>query len=574
MRLSQKIRLGLLFILGMFVFVVLGQKVLAQNVADIDTEEINIKRNGQELRTRVVKELTGKLGKPVRSGSIIVKFKGGSNLIGRTQSHLRAGAKATENLFLKDTVRVQVSTEKVAQALETYKNDPNVEYVSEDGIVKAVSLPNDPRFSEQWGITKINAPSAWDISKGLSNIRIAILDCGIYDSASSLLSSDGKKGHPDVRNKVISRINFTTSRNTDDYCNHGTHVAGIASATTNNGVGVAGAGYNASIANVKVLADNGSGTFGWIINGVLWAAGCDTNPCGQRRAEVINMSLGSIGSCDPLVQAAIDKAWGQGLVIVAAGGNNNTNGAITPANCNNVIGVGASDQNDNKANFSNYGNDIDVAAPGVSILSGNYVGGYSYFSGTSMASPFVAGEAGLLLATSYGSNNQTVVERIFQSANNSYLAGSIHGRIDLEKSVTGSSPNPTVTPTATLTPTPTSSISPTPTNSPTSIPTPTSTPTSAPTPTPILNSCTAPVIVSKNDTSPSGGGTVSFSWNPINGATNYRIQRQVGNLWIVVLTTSNTSFSGVDSFTDPNWRVYVNSGTCTPIPGPAIIFDP
>jgi len=268
-------------------------------------------------------------------------------------------------LYLDDTRRVQVHEKDTLQALFLYKKNPAVEYAVPDRIINVLFTPNDPRLSEQWGMGKINAPSAWEITTGSSVVRVAIIDCGIYDSTSKYISPDGKPGHPDIRDKVVNRINFTTSSNTDDFCNHGTHVAGIAAASTNNGIGVAGVGYNAKIVNVKVLGDNGSGSFSWILNGILWAAGCDTNPCGSRRAEIINMSLGATGSCDPLMQAAINKAWSQGLVIVAAAGNNGANGAIMPANCNNVIGVAASDSNDAKAGFSNFGTGVDVAAPGV-----------------------------------------------------------------------------------------------------------------------------------------------------------------------------------------------------------------
>lgn len=347
----------------------------------------------------------------------------------------------------------------------------------------------------------------------------------------------------------MDRINFTTSHDADDFCNHGTHVAGISAASTNNGIGVTGVGYNANIVNVKVLGDNGSGTFGWVINGILWAAGCETNPCGPRRAEVINMSLGATGSCDPLVQEAIDKAWSQGMVIVAAAGNSGASGATTPANCNNVIGVAASDQNDAKASFSNFGASVDVAAPGVNILSTDYVGGYSYFSGTSMASPHVAGLAALIWSTAYNTGNQAVVNRIYQTANKNVLAGSTYGRIDAYSSVVSGSITPTLTPTSTPLPSPTPSVVP--------------------------SSCTAPIIIIHSDTNPTGGGTVSFTWNSVTGATRYRVQRQRSDgIWSTRSTTNLTSFTGSDGSNDPNWQVFVFSGNCTPIPGPATVFNP
>ena len=374
----------LLFIFGLvFIFAHQGS-VVAQTTNTEDTQEITVRRDGQSIRTRVLKEVLDPFGRPARSGSLLVKFKSNVPKFISDQINQNAGAEASESLYLKNTLRIRVPETIIANAISVYRQNPLVEYVAEDRIVRALLTPNDPRFSEQWGMAKINTPQGWDISTSSGATRVAILDCGVYDSASTYVNPDGQVGHPDVRDKVVSRINFTTAFDADDFCNHGTHVAGIASAATNNSIGVAGVGYNASIVNVKVLGDNGSGSFSWIINGILWAAGCDTDPCGPRRAEIINMSLGATAPCDSLVQQAIDKAWQQGLVVVAAAGNSNAYGAITPANCNNVIGVAASDSNDNKASFSNFGSGVDVAAPGVDILSTDYVGGYSSFNGTSI----------------------------------------------------------------------------------------------------------------------------------------------------------------------------------------------
>ena len=541
-----------LVILGVVGVFALKHPTLAQNETDDDTEVIKVRRGGHDFQTKILKEVPDpEEGRPSRAGSLLVKFRTNVGQSEQDQVHQSAGASKVERLYLGNTHRVHVHENEVAHALGVYRSNSAVEYAVPDRTMHTLFTPNDPRFGEQWGMTKINTPQAWDITTSTSSTRVAILDCGVYDSASTFISPDGKPGHPDIRDKVVSRINFTTAPNVDDFCNHGTHVAGIAGAVTNNGIGVAGLGNRASIVNIKVLGDNGSGSFGWIINGILWAAGCDTNPCGTRRAEVVNMSLGATAACDPLVQSAIDKAWAQGLVIVAAAGNSAASGAITPANCNNVIGVAASDQNDAKASFSNYGVQVDVAAPGVNILSTDYIGGYASFSGTSMASPHVAGQAALVWTTAYNTGNQAVVNRIFQTANKNILAGSTYGRIDAYGSVTSGGPIPTPTP----------------------LPSPSPTPTPSPSPAP--PSCTAPIIASHSDTNPTGGGTISFTWNVITGATNYRIQRQrTDGTWSTRSTTSGASFTGSDGSTDPNWRVFVYSGSCIPIPGPATVFNP
>ncbi len=532
----------LFFIFGLVSLSVTQHEVLAQNNNnDEDIKVVKVKRDGRQFQTRILKEIFNQEGRPVRAGSLLVKFRPNVSQTQEDQVNKNIGTLKVEPLYLGRTRRVQVRENDVTQALAAYRSNPAVEYAVPDGIMRAVFTPNDPRFGEQWALPKINAPAGWDIATSSSNVRVAILDCGVYDSASSYISPDGKPGHPDVRDKVVSRINFTTARDADDFCNHGTHVAGIAAASTNNSIGVAGVGYNASIVNVKVLDDNGSGSFSWIINGILWAAGCDTDPCGSRRAEIINMSLGATATCDLLVQQAIDKAWQQGMVIVAAAGNNGASGAITPANCNNVIGVAASDENDNKASFSNFGSGVDVAAPGVSILSTDYIGGYASFNGTSMASPHVAGQAALIWTTGNNTDNNAIVNRIFQTANASASAGSVFGRIDVYSSVASGSPTPT--------------------------------PTLSPTPTPI--SCAAPTIISHSDTNSVRGGTVSFAWNPVSGASNYRVQRQNKNgSWSTRTTTLSTTFTDGDASNDPNWRVFVYSGSCRPIPGPATIFDP
>lgn len=313
----------LLFIFGLAFIFVFRNGVLAQNNNnDEDTKVVNVRRGVREFSTKILKEVPDfQEGRPARAGSLLVKFRPFVGQSQEDQIHRSIGARKVERLYLGKTRRVQVREKDVTQALAAYRSNPAVEYAAPDGIMRAVATPNDPRFGEQWGMAKINAPAGWDITKSSPSVRVAILDCGVYDSASSYISPDGKPGHPDVRDKVVSRINFTTAADADDFCNHGTHVAGIAAASTDNGIGVAGVGGDANIVNVKVLGDNGSGSFSWIINGILWAAGCDTDTCGPRRAEIINMSLGAAAPCDSLLQSAIDKAWAQGMVIVAAAGN-------------------------------------------------------------------------------------------------------------------------------------------------------------------------------------------------------------------------------------------------------------
>ncbi len=390
---------------------------------DSGTRVITVERGGRSFQTVALDPAIAPDGRPMRAGSVLVKFRAGA---AQVPAHQAAGATAIDGLRLPDSVRVQVPRATVAQALAAYRARPDVEFAEPDYLVKRADTPNDPLFGQQWGMTKISAPPAWNLTHSAPSIRIAVLDCGIYSSTSTF-----GPGHPDVRDKVVLERNFTTAANADDYCNHGTHVAGIAAASTNNTLGVAGAGYDATILNGKVLDDSGTGSVSWLVNGIMWAA--------DNGAKVINMSLGSAGACLLAYQQAVDYAWDRGAVSVAAAGNDGIVGAERPANCNRVLAVAATDESDAKASFSNYGTNVDLAAPGVGILSTNFTGGYSSFSGTSMATPHVAGLAALVWATASSTSNQAVVDRITLSADPIGGTGSQwqYGRINAQAATVG-----------------------------------------------------------------------------------------------------------------------------------------
>ncbi|MEW6675942.1 MAG: S8 family serine peptidase [Nitrospirota bacterium] len=210
--------------------------------------------------------------------------------------------------------------------------------------------------------------------------------------------------------------NFTTSRTVDDLYGHGTHVAGIAGALTNNGIGVAGLGFLASLMNGKVLGDTGLGYYSWVASGIIWATNGPDGIAGTPDdAKVINMSLGGT-SYSLALEDAVNYAWGKGVVMTAAAGNSDTDLPFYPAYYINVIAVAATDENDNRAGFSNFGGWVDVSAPGVNIYSTmpNHrnrlrILNYGYLSGTSMSSPHVAGLAALVWKTQYGTDNSSVV---------------------------------------------------------------------------------------------------------------------------------------------------------------------
>jgi len=378
-----------------------------------------------------------------------------------------------ENLRLKDTVVLNIPKGQANALTKQFSKNPNVQYAEEDFVAKALDVPNDPDYSSQWGLQKIFAANAWATTHGSASTLIAITDTGIDAS------------HPDLTNKIVARANFTTDPDTDNN-GHGSHVAGIAAADTNNSIGVAGTAYNTKLLSVKVLDSTGSGYYSWIANGITWAA--------DNGAKVINLSLGGSASSQTL-QNAVNYAVGKGVVIVAAAGNNGNSLPFYPASYSNVVSVAATDSNDHRASSSNYGSWVTIAAPGVSILSA-YQGGYAYLSGTSMATPFVSGVTGLIWSQHPTWTVTQVVNKLESSADKITGTGTYwkYGRLDACNAVDCTSvtttPTPTVIPTATPTSGPTATPTQIPTPTPTAAtPTPTvtpviPTPTTAPAPTP------------------------------------------------------------------------------------------
>ncbi len=362
---------------------------------------------------------------------IIVKFKESTPVEVKEKVHREFGSQMKEKIEKLDVEVVKVPKDKVEEFVAKFKGKAEVEYAEPNYIATALELANDPGIVEnkQWGMYKVRAadsgPSAWNTSKSNYSVKVAILDTGI------------DQDHEDLLGKIIvDNKNCTDSLIVDDLYGHGTHVAGIAAAATNNSVGVAGLGYDASLLNVKVLGDNGSGYYSWIANCLVWAA--------DNGAKVANMSLGGPFSSKTL-EAAVNYAWGKGVVLAAAAGNSGSASRTYPAYYNNVIAVAATDVNDKKPSWSSFGKWVDVAAPGVEIYSTfpnhtNTIGktNYGYASGTSMAAPHVAGLAALVWSTSYGTNNTNVRRQIEATVDKITGTGKywIYGRINALNAVT------------------------------------------------------------------------------------------------------------------------------------------
>ena len=356
---------------------------------------------------------------------LLVTFKADVPAEREARLHGSANGRVIRDLKQLRLRVIQVPPQLLDAALRAYRASADVLSVELDRIVTTDETPNDTRYAEQWGLATVQAAEAWDITHGLSTVKIAVLDTGILDS------------HPDLASKVVLSENLSSAPNATDRNGHGTHVAGIAAAATNNGLGVAGMAREALLLNVKVLDDSGSGYTSDVVEGIVWAT--------DNGAQVINMSLGSEGGCGNSEYNATTYAWSKGVVLVAAAGNSNSTGGFSPASCPNVLSVAATDSADARASFSNYGYSVDLAAPGVDILSTALTGdcllcdpsGYTLLSGTSMASPFVAGLAALVWSTGFNASNQAVVDRILQTADPIAGTGTLWqaGRINARRAV-------------------------------------------------------------------------------------------------------------------------------------------
>lgn len=346
---------------------------------------------------------------------ILVKTKAGKNHAAVASKHGLSEGKDLGG----DWKVVNVPAGHVDEYIAKLKNDADVAAVEEDAIYTIDQTPNDPSYSSQWHLPKIQAPQAWDITTGSTSRTIAIIDTGV------------DLNHSDLSGKIVAGYNFVsgTTNAMDDH-GHGTHCAGIAAAKSNNGVNTAGVDWNAKIMPVKVLNSAGSGYDSDITAGIRWAA--------DHGANVISMSLGG-ASFSQAQQDAINYAWGKGVLIVAAAGNSNTTTKSYPAAYSNVIAVASTTETDARSSFSNYGSWVHVAAPGSNILSLKLGGGTTTMSGTSMATPVVAGLASLAWSKNLSYSNASVRDRIFSTADAISGTGTYwtKGRVNAYKAVNG-----------------------------------------------------------------------------------------------------------------------------------------
>ncbi len=335
----------------------------------------------------------------------------------------------------------------IKNAVEEYKKDPNVEYAQPNYRYKKDQIPNDTYYNDLWGMAKIQAPSAWDITTGSSDVVVAVIDTGVdynhEDLAANMWTNVNEipgNGIDDDANGYIDDVKgwdfFNNDNDPFDDHSHGTHVSGTVAGVANNAKGVAGVSWNSKIMALKFLSGSGSGYSSDAAVATRYAA--------DNGAKVINNSWGAYGSPyeDQTLSDALDYAHDTHNVVIANAAGNSYGDVYkaTPANNNNVIAVAATNSADSRASFSNYGQRIDVAAPGVYVKSSIPGNSYANFSGTSMASPHVAGLAALLLSAEPTLNNEEVRQILKSSIDDLGASGwDIYygaGRINANKTLT------------------------------------------------------------------------------------------------------------------------------------------
>ncbi|MBP1137286.1 thermitase [Arthrobacter sp. PvP023] len=378
------------------------------------------------------------------TGQIMVKFRDPGAAAGVLRGH---GLSEGPGIGSTGAQLIKVPAGKELQLIDALGRNPAVEYAEPDELVTAAT--SDEYFPRQYALQNsgqsftntagtlsvaggkadadVDAVEAWNVTTG-SGIKVAVLDSGV--------ASD----NPDINPKVVARANYSGAATNEDNYGHGTHVAGTVAATANNTMGVAGVCPGCTILAGKVLNDSGVGSSSGLANGINWAV--------SNGAKVINMSIGVRAS--RTLEAAVNNAWNQGVVLVAAAGNGGNQTKIYPGAYPNVIAVAATDNTDAKASFSTYGASwVDVAAPGVNVYStfpnhtfvlgtqNNRSFGYDVGNGTSMSSPIVAATAALAWSSHPGATQQSVRANVESTADKISGTGTYwaYGRVNADRAV-------------------------------------------------------------------------------------------------------------------------------------------
>jgi subtilisin family serine protease len=311
-------------------------------------------------------------------GEILVRFRSGTPAAEMDAAAARAGGTIVEHIPELGVHVVQVPPSRTKAALASLRSQPSVASVERDVLLGALdTVPNDELWSTQWGWRLVGAPRAWDSTRGTTAVVIALLDTGVNAL------------HPDLAGATVpGRDLVNEDADPADDEGHGTAVAGVIAARTNNLEGQAGICWVCSLMPVKVLDSTGSGKTSTIAAGIVWAV--------DHGARAINMSFGGPSGTSAL-EAAVAYATSRGIALVAAAGNSGADTLFFPAAYGDVMSVAGTTSSDSRYSWSNFGSWVDVSAPGCNTAPAAG-GGYIEFCGTSSAAPVVTGIAGLALS--------------------------------------------------------------------------------------------------------------------------------------------------------------------------------
>ncbi|MFY0652625.1 MAG: S8 family serine peptidase [Cyclobacteriaceae bacterium] len=318
-------------------------------------------------------------------------------------------------------------SESVEEAVAKLSNYDNIQYAEPIKKQQLLFSPNDPSATAQSALSVIKAFEAWDVTQGSEEIIIGISDTGVQldhvDLADNIFlnEADPINGIDDDGNGYVDDFNgwdFADGDNdpTADQSGHGTHVAGLSSATTNNGVGMAGVGFNCKFSSLKIFASSS----GFLINGyesIIYAA--------DQGYDIINLSWGSLGGYSQFEQDVVEyAALENGLVIVAAGGNGHGERIWYPASYDYVLSVANTDMSDNKSPGASFSYHIDISAPGMGVYTTSNGNQYNTDSGSSFSSPQAAGAAGLVKSVFPDYTSLQIIEQLRVTADDVYDVGS------------------------------------------------------------------------------------------------------------------------------------------------------
>lgn len=345
---------------------------------------------------------------------VIVKLKDDASISLENSASVASSPQGDDQLVSLEVPENQ-TVEKFIEGLEKHED---IESVEPDYLVKLDYSPNDPDIGTmQYHHRKMETKLAWDKTRGSADVIVAVIDNGIDSS------------HPELKTQIFRPYDTVKDSSTIAVGEHGTHVAGIIAGSIDNGIGGSGIAPTAKIMPINVF-DGELAYTSEIIQGIYRAV--------AQGADIINLSLGGYAYSSSF-NDAIQAAHKKGVLIVAAAGNENIGTPYYPASYANVISVASTTAFDKVSSFSNFGKNIDIAAPGTSIHSTLPKGTYGLMSGTSMASPMVSGVAALIKANEPALNNIEIENRIYSSADDLGVAGKDpyygHGRLNARKAL-------------------------------------------------------------------------------------------------------------------------------------------